>query len=346
MKKLIFALGAAAALMTACGPGDKYSVTISVPGELQGETVVLLNATNGDTLGSAVATDSIVTIAGTIKQPVMGVVVAHGFPLGQAVVEPGKISFNETGCAVGTKTNDAYAKFMDETIPVYESLRDMADDESTADSILNNKLVPDAVSFIEKNPNNPYNEAVFSNVAPFMNASQLKTVFDNDTTIANNPNAKRLMTAAENKEKTGVGSKYVDVEIPQADGSIVKLSDYITPGRYTIVDFWASWCNPCRREIPGLIEIYKQYKEAGIDVVGVAVWDEPANSETAVKELGINYPVIYSDKAQSAAVTDAYGVIGIPCILMIDPQGTIVGRDLFGEDITAAVQKAIMSKRR
>lgn len=345
MKKTLIALGAAAMLMTACGPGDKYSLKINVPEDFKGETVAILNVANGDTLGSAVANDTIVTIAGTIKTPTMGVIIAKGMPLNQAVIEPGKISFNEEGMAIGTKSNDAFATYMGETMEVITELRGVENEEQQ-DSIIDNVLVPGAVKFIEKNPNNLYNQVAYQQVAPFLNFEQLTTIFANDTTIAADPNAQKVLKAAENKVKTQPGSQYVDVDILKSDGTAVKLSDFITPGRFTVVDFWASWCNPCKQEIPGLIEIYKQYKDAGVDVLGIAVWDNEADTEAEAKKLGINYPVVSMPKESSYALTEAYGIMGIPCILLIDPQGKIIARDLRGDDINKAVENAIASKRR
>ncbi|MBD5353218.1 MAG: TlpA family protein disulfide reductase [Bacteroides sp.] len=345
MKKSMIALGATAMLLAACGPGDKFSLKVTVPETAVGQTVAVLNVSNGDTLGSALANDTIVTISGTVTKPTMGVIVSAGMPLNQAVIEPGNISFNKDNLAVGTKTNDAFAKYMTTTLGVIEELQKVTDD-AVQDSIIDNGLVPAAVDFVKENPNNLYNQVVFQQFAPFYNAEQLRTIMANDTVVAADPNAKRILEAAENKEKTQAGNPYVDVDILQADGSTVKLSEFITPGRYTIVDFWASWCQPCRQEIPGLVEIYKQYNDAGIDVIGVAVWDDIEATDKAVKELGIPYPVITMPKEASRAVTDAYGIMGIPCILMIDPAGKIVARDLRGDAVKAEVEKAIMAKRR
>lgn len=342
MKNVLFALGTAAVLLTACGKSDKYSVEVSVPEQFQGQTVAILNAQTGDTLGSAVATDSLLTISGEIKAPVMAIVSTQGLPMYQLVLEPGKISFNEDGLATGTASNDAFATYANEITPIMESLRNTTD-ENESESILNDQFVPADVKFIESHHNSPYNMAVFGSVAPFLNEEQLKSVFAADTAIANNPDAQHIMLNAENKTKTSAGNKYLDLTISQEDSTLVKLSDYIVPGRFTLVDFWASWCRPCRQEIPTLIELYNKYKDAGLDVVGVAVWDKVPDTKKAIEELGINYPVILNGDRET---TDAYGIMGIPCIMLIDPQGTIIARDLFGQKLIDTVDQAIASKRR
>lgn len=337
MKKLLFALGTAAVIMTACGKSDKFSVEVNVPEQFIGQTIAIVNPETLDTIGSAVAADSVVTITGTIQKPTMAIVTSQGLPLNQLVVEAGKISFNEDGLATGTKSNDAFAAYGKEVNAIITNLRE-AKTEEESDSILNSELIPSAVRFIESNPNNLYNMAVFGQVAPMLSIEQMNTVFANDTAIANSPEAQHLMENLEAKARTSEGNKYVDVAIQQEDSTVVKLSDYVMPGRFTLVDFWASWCTPCRKEIPNLVEIAKQYKEAGLDVVGVAVNDRTEKTLEAVKELGINYPVILNGGKE---VIDAYGIVGIPCILLIDPQGTIIARDLRGDDIAKTVAEAL-----
>ncbi len=359
MKKLLILLGAGALMLGSCtqtkesaGRDDddystsgEFSLRVTVPEQYKGTEVLLLNAQNRDTLGLKMAKDTVVTFQGEVDKPVMAMILVGGLPLNQVVVEPGDISFNEQTYAVGTPTNDAFAKYMTQTLKFIDEAQN-APDDVVQDSIIDHKMVPAAVEFVKAHPNNLYNQVVFQQFGPFYTADQLQVIFDNDTIVAADKEAQHMLLLAKNKANTEDGNKYVDVDVVLADGSKHKLSEWITPGRYTILDFWASWCAPCRQEIPGLVEIYKQYHDAGIDVVGVAVWDDVKDTQKAVKELGIPYPVIEMPKAASQSVAEAYGVVAIPTILMIDPAGKIVGRDLRGEQVKEAVQKAIMSKRR
>ena len=122
------------------------------------------------------------------------------------------------------------------------------------------------------------------------------------------------------------------------EGKVTKLSDYVGKGKYVLVDFWASWCGPCKREIPYLIQVYEEYKGDKFEVLGVATWDKPEDTKKAIEQLGIPYPQMLN--AQKAG-SDAYGISGIPQIILFGPDGKILKRNLRGEGIAEAVKEVL-----
>ena len=138
--------------------------------------------------------------------------------------------------------------------------------------------------------------------------------------------ARQLMLTAE-------GKKFTDFEVKAEDGAIQKLSDYVGKGKITLVDFWASWCGPCRAEIPKLQALKEKYGDK-FDVLGVAVWDNPDDTRKAMEQMNITWPVIIGTQ-QLNEPTDLYGIKGIPHIIIFGPDGTIYSRGLTGEDLAA-----------
>lgn len=119
----------------------------------------------------------------------------------------------------------------------------------------------------------------------------------------------------------------------------VRLSDYVGKGHYTLVDFWASWCGPCRREMPNLKKVLEEFGPKGLQIVGTAVWDEMADHLKAVEDLKLPWPQIFNKEE----ATQLYGINGIPQIILFAPDGKIVARDLRGEEIKTKLTELLQS---
>ena len=142
---------------------------------------------------------------------------------------------------------------------------------------------------------------------------------------------------------TQAGKMFVDFTGLTVDGQPSKLSDYVGKGKYVLVDFWASWCGPCKGEIPNLIELQEKFGGDKFTVLGVNVWDEEDKFKAALTAEGITYPQIYIPRDNKDNATALYGIKGIPQIILFAPDGTIVQRDLRGNAMKALVSEE-MSK--
>ncbi|MBQ5984178.1 MAG: TlpA family protein disulfide reductase, partial [Bacteroidales bacterium] len=114
------------------------------------------------------------------------------------------------------------------------------------------------------------------------------------------------------------------------------LSDFIGQGAYVLVDFWASWCGPCRDETPFVIKAYNDYKDKGLIVLGIPVEDKQDATKEAMKQLGIHYPQLLDPGA--ATLAEEYGVNGIPHLFLFGPDGKVLQDGMRGEGIDAALK--------
>lgn len=142
------------------------------------------------------------------------------------------------------------------------------------------------------------------------------------------------------EKRTSPGHMFVDVNGRDVDGKPVRLGDYVGHGGYVLVDFWASWCKPCREEIPNLARLNKEFKDKGLTVLGIFTWDKESNMAKAMKKEGITWPQMFD--AEKKAM-DLYGIDGIPHIILFGPDGRIVERGLRGEKMVTRVTE-IMNK--
>ena len=118
----------------------------------------------------------------------------------------------------------------------------------------------------------------------------------------------------------------------------MKLSDYVGKGKYVLVDFWASWCGPCRGEIPNLNAIHERFNGENFMVIGIDVEDNIGAAKDAAVEEGVKYTLL---DANGVPVLRKYGVSSIPHIILFAPDGTILKRGLRGEAIGKYVEEKL-----
>lgn len=205
------------------------------------------------------------------------------------------------------------------------------------------ELVSDGLEMIRKYPSGTLAVTVLQNTANVMEESQLAEALGMlEGAALEDEYVKSLVALNDAKQATAEGKMFTDFTVVQdpADslGSKVSLSDFVGKGKYVLVDFWASWCGPCKAEIPNIAAVYEKYKGEDFDVLSIAVWDDPADTKVSAKEHGVVWNQIIN--AQQVP-TDLYGIEGIPHIILFGPDGTILKRNLRGEDIESAVAEAL-----
>ena len=151
-----------------------------------------------------------------------------------------------------------------------------------------------------------------------------------------------LLNRFDGMVKSEEGKPFVDFTVVQdpenPETSTVKLSDYVGKGKYLLVDFWASWCVPCRAAMPELISLYNTYHGDNFDMLSIAVGDEVEDTIQAASELGIVWNQIIN--AQQIPI-DPYGISEIPFLILFGPDGTILKRGLEVKQLDEVVKDAL-----
>ena len=142
-------------------------------------------------------------------------------------------------------------------------------------------------------------------------------------------------------KKLKIGNPALPIDVETTAGDRITLGSY--RGKVLLVDFWASWCKPCRQEMPTVKSVYKEFHEKGFEILGISLDQSEASFEGYIEEQGITWPQIFDGKGWKSSVGQKYGINSIPATFLIDRKGTIRYRDLRGDKLREAVRELIES---
>ncbi len=151
---------------------------------------------------------------------------------------------------------------------------------------------------------------------------------------------KQIMAERRISKATAVGQHYTDIVLKGIDGKTdIQLSAYINKNRYTLLDFWASWCGPCRAEMPNVVKVYKLYHNKGLEVVGVSLDNNREAWVKAISTLKMPWPQMSDLKGWKSTAAAAYNIRAIPANVLIDNKGNIIAKDLRGEELLKKMEE-------
>lgn len=310
--------------------GEDYQQTTRVYMKEVGDSVVI---------DSANVHDGKFTFVGRVEgSKFVELVSKEGNSLGQFVLEPGTVTlYGRNYYGRGAPLNDAFVKLVDE-LGVFEKM--VREGKMSKDDSYNIHMAK-VVELVSAHLGDGLGARAFYYFNYYVEKSTFKVLFDcGGPMIRKVPG---LVSVRENYEltaKTEECMMFTDFSV-EYDGRVHRLSDYVGKGHYVLIDFWASWCGPCKAEIPNIIEAYNKYKDRGFVVVGIPVNDKPEDTQKAMEELGITYPQI---RDIDGAASTPYGVAFIPQIILFGPDGTILRRGLRGEEIMKTVSEYMERK--
>lgn len=136
-----------------------------------------------------------------------------------------------------------------------------------------------------------------------------------------------------------VGSVFPDFNVTSLDGKPLSVASL--KGKVVLIDFWATWCGPCRGELPNVVAAYKKYHTKGFDIIGISLDQDRDKLTSFIQSNNMTWPQFFDGKGWNNQLAVKYGVESIPATVLIDGQGNIIARDLRGEALEAALEKAL-----
>lgn len=156
-------------------------------------------------------------------------------------------------------------------------------------------------------------------------------------------NGKFISRFIELSQDPQVGDKYIDLAQANVDGEMVILSD--VKGKYTLIEFWASWCGPCRMTNPQLVKNYERFKDQGFEIYAISLDQHKGSWLKAIKDDGLTWINVSDLTGSNNEAALIYGINGIPDNFLIDETGTIIARDLRGETFTKKLEEVFAKKQ-
>lgn len=337
MKSKLLVSAAALALVacTAKAEPNNYKVAVETPAVEEGTMLYLMNFDTSDKMDSTVVANGKALFEGIVDTPVFVRLVSEGDRMGMFILEKGDITVKD-GDAAGTPLNGQLNSYGVKVKELNDSFASLPQDDEAGRNAVYEKYLSMTDSVMNANMDNPIGYYLFLQKAYEMERDELNAALEKHPILKGYTRIQKIVNTFERQDATAAGKMFTDFEVTY-DGTTHKLSDYVGKGKYTLVDFWASWCGPCMRKMPHLKEIYAQYAPKGLEVLGVAVWDEPEKSLAKIEQLELPWKQIIN--AQTVP-TDLYGILGIPCIILFAPDGTIVGRNFEDEELNSILAEA------
>lgn len=198
--------------------------------------------------------------------------------------------------------------------------------------------------FIKANPKSPVSVDVAQNMvytAKFSKADMDNLLQAIDPSLRETPGYKQLKESLESMAPIALGEKYKDLELVDENGKTVQLSDYVKPGQYNMVEFWASWCGPCRGEIPHLRHVYNAYGKGkdAFNMISISIDDKEKDWKQALKEENMKWTQLCDLKGWKGDVIDKYKIQGVPFCLILDKEGRIIDYGVRGSELDVVLIK-------
>lgn len=360
---------AASLLLVACSqkPGFEIQGTVA-DSQADGKQVYLVKYGEEAPIDSAVVTNGAFTFQGEQATPTLCVLYVGDqkmrrvnagenapytavFTLENARLQA--VLDEEAPAVTGTPENDAFKALQDQikgiraqADPLTDQLK--SDDEAVKEAAMERYEAIEAEAsqalkaYVEANCDKQVAAKVFSDARYDISDEDQEAILAKaNATFKAVPGIDNMINHLNILKNSAVGKKFIDFEMADADGKMHKLSEFVGNGKVVLIDFWASWCPPCRADMPNLVAAYRQYKSKGFEIVGISLDSKADAWAKGVKDLGITWTQLSDLQGWKNAGAALYGVNSIPHTVLVDKDGTILCKQLHGKEIAAKLEEIL-----
>jgi peroxiredoxin len=286
------------------------------------------------------------------------------------ILEEGKIKINivkdslQKSTIEGTFNNDKFQKFNNESVAILEKVKKFekennpkmqkalaANDTVTVNKIkkeyknFQNDMNDYSKTFIKNNPDAFISVLLLENflMREYIPATEIKSFYDKlDKKLVNTKSAQNIKKTLNLMLAVVVGKPAPKFSAKSPEGKLISLDESL--GKVTIVDFWASWCAPCRKENPNVVALYNEYHSKGLNIIGVSLDQDATKWKDAIAKDNLNWIHVSNLKYWDEPIGKQYGISSIPATFILDAKGNIVAKDLRGDALRAKVKELLDAK--
>ena len=256
----------------------------------------------------------------------------------------------------GTKSNDAWQEMNSKIAQYNDKMQQLAKQlydekgftEETQKQAVEQmqQLEADMVNLIvttaEKNYDNEVGYFLITNFEAdeqFAPTKRLALIKKMPSRFRERKELKEMVETLEKAQSMEEGSKIQDFSLPAPDGQELSVMSIVKENKLTILDFWASWCGPCRQEMPNMVQLYDMYQPKGLAIIGISLDENHDQWVKAIEEMGMKWPQMSDLKGWNSAAAQQFRVRAIPHIIILDQKGCIVGTGLRGEQLMTFIDR-------